>query len=246
MGSDAYAHVSALGGTQRVSCERRRHATRRRGGIKSATLNIQGEYAYGYLKAESGVHRLVRISPFDANKRRHTSFASVFVSPEIEDDVEIEIKDSDLRIDRFRSTGAGGQGVNTTDSAVRIIHKPTGLMVYCADGRSQIKNKASAMSVLRSRLLQAEQEKERAKYAAQRRSQIGTGDRSERIRTYNFPQSRCTDHRIGFTLHSLPQIMEGNLDPLIAELQRVDFEERFAALTGQPVAARRRDEEEED
>jgi peptide chain release factor 1 len=130
--------------------------------------------------------------------------------------------------------------VNTTDSAVRIIHRPTGLIVFCADDRSQLKNKARAMAVLRSRLLKLREDEERAKYAAQRRSQIGTGDRSERIRTYNFPQNRVTDHRIGLTLHSLPQVLEGDLDALIEALQRADFEEKLAELTGQPPPDRRR------
>ncbi|HLP06931.1 MAG TPA: peptide chain release factor 1 [Opitutaceae bacterium] len=215
-----------------------------RGGCREAIFLVSGSEVYKQLKFESGVHRVQRVPVTEGSGRIHTSTVTVAVLPEAEE-VDVKIDPQDLEITVQRASGPGGQGVNTTDSAVRIIHKPTGLMVYCADGRSQLKNKASAMSVLRSRLLQAEQEKERAKYAAQRRSQIGTGDRSERIRTYNFPQSRCTDHRIGFTLHSLPQIMEGNIDPLVAELQRVDFEERFAALTGQPVSPRRRADEED-
>jgi len=215
-----------------------------RGGCKEAIFLISGTDVYKQLKFESGVHRVQRVPVTEANGRIHTSTVTVAVLPEAEE-VDIRIDPQDLEITVQRASGPGGQGVNTTDSAVRIIHKPTGLLVYCADDRSQIKNKARAMAVLRSRLLQLEEEKERAKYAAQRRNQIGTGDRSERIRTYNFPQNRCTDHRIGFTLHGLPQIMEGNIGAIIAELQRVDFEERFAALTGQPVAARRRADEEE-
>ena len=135
-----------------------------------------------------------------------------------------------------RASGPGGQGVNTTDSAVRIIHKPTGMIVFCADGRSQQKNKASAMAVLRSRLLKQKEDEERAKYAAQRRSQIGTGDRSERIRTYNFPQNRVTDHRIGLSLYNLPQAMEGGIEAIIAALQKAEYEEKIAALTGQTYA----------
>ena len=157
---------------------------------------------------------------------RESVAAGVLVMPDVEAD-EVEINDDDLRIDVFRASGPGGQGVNTTDSAVRIIHKPTGLMVYCADGRSQLKNKASALSVLRSRLLQLEEEKERAKYAAQRRSQIGTGDRSERIRTYNFPQSRCTDHRIGFTTHDLQGFMAGNIQEMIDALTVAENAEKL-------------------
>lgn len=208
-------------------------------GIKNCTFVVRGELAYGYLKCERGVHRLVRISPFDSNARRHTSFASLDVIAEIEDDIEIEIADKDIRVDVYRAGGPGGQGVNTTDSAVQILHKPTGLIVSCADERSQLKNKARAMTVLRARLLQRREEEERARYAATRRSQIGSGDRSERIRTYNFPQNRVTDHRIGLTLYNLPQIMEGSLGPIIAALQRAEHEERMAALTGrafQPVS----------
>ncbi len=180
-------------------------------GIKSATLNIQGEYAYGYLKAESGVHRLVRISPFDANKRRHTSFASVFVSPEIEDDVEIEIKDSDLRIDRFRSTGAGGQGVNTTDSAIRVTHIPTHIVVTCQNERSQLKNLASAMKVLRSRLYQMKLEEKEKEFAA-----IEAGKREiawgSQIRSYVFqPYTMVKDHRTDYETGNIQAMMNGEL-----------------------------------
>ena len=163
---------------------------------------------------------------------------TVAVLPEAEE-VEVQIDPQDLDITVQRASGPGGQGVNTTDSAVRIIHRPTGLVVYCADGRSQQKNKAQAMAVLRSRLLQRKQDDEQAKYAAHRRSQIGTGDRSERIRTYNFPQNRMTDHRIGLTLHSLPALLEGNLDALFDALQRAEFEEKLAELTGGPRPVRR-------
>ncbi|MBK8479471.1 MAG: peptide chain release factor 1 [Opitutaceae bacterium] len=216
-----------------------------RGGYREAIFLISGSDVYKQLKFESGVHRVQRVPVTEASGRIHTSTVTVAVLPEAEE-VDLKIDPQDLEITVQRASGPGGQGVNTTDSAVRIIHKPTGLLVYCADGRSQMKNKASAMAVLRSRLLQLEEEKERAKYAAQRRSQIGTGDRSERIRTYSFPQNRCTDHRIGLTLYSLPQILEGAIDPLIVELQRADFEARFAALTGQPVPSRRRGGDEED
>jgi peptide chain release factor 1 len=148
----------------------------------------------------------------------------------------VRIDPQELEITVQRASGPGGQGVNTTDSAVRIIHKPTGMIVFCADGRSQQKNKASALAVLRSRLLKLKEDEERAKYAAQRRSQIGSGDRSERIRTYNFPQNRVTDHRIGLTLYNLPQVMEGGIDELIAGLHKADYEEKLAALTGQTYA----------
>jgi peptide chain release factor 1 len=163
---------------------------------------------------------------------------TVAVLPEAEE-VDIQIDPQDLDITVQRASGPGGQGVNTTDSAVRIIHRPTGLIVYCADDRSQIKNKARAMAVLRSRLLQKKEDDERAKYAANRRSQIGTGDRSERIRTYSFPQNRVTDHRIGLTLYSLPSILEGNISQLLEALQRAEFEEKLAELTGGPLPVRR-------
>jgi peptide chain release factor 1 len=209
-----------------------------RGGYREVSFLITGHDVYRQLKFESGVHRVQRVPLTEANGRIHTSTVTVAVLPEAEE-VDIHIDPQELEITVQRASGPGGQGVNTTDSAVRIIHKPTGMMVYCADGRSQQKNKASAMAVLRSRLLQLKEDQERAKYAAERRSQIGTGDRSERIRTYNFPQSRMTDHRIGLTLYSLAQVMQGVIDGVIEALQRADFEEKFAALTGQPYIPRR-------
>ena len=187
-------------------------------GIKSVTFEVSGDYAYGYLKSERGVHRLVRISPFDANARRHTSFASLDVSPIIEDDGEIEIRPEDLRIDTYRASGAGGQHVNRTDSAVRITHIPTGLVVTSQDQRSQIQNREKAMRVLKSRLYELQRERQEGEYANRRRLQVGTGDRSERIRTYNFPQGRVTDHRIGLTLYKIDEIMEGHLDEIIDAL----------------------------
>ncbi len=167
---------------------------------------------------------------------RLTRFGEALL-PEAEE-VDLHLDPQDLEITVMRASGPGGQGVNTTDSAVRILHKPTGMMVYCADGRSQQKNKASALAVLRSRLLQQKQEEEQAKYAANRRSQIGTGDRSERIRTYNFPRTGSRTHRIGLTLYSLPQVMEGALAPVIEALQRADFEARLAVLAGRPYELR--------
>ena len=202
-----------------------------RGGLKEVIFLITGTDVYKQLKFESGVHRVQRVPVTEANGRIHTSTVTVAVLPEAEE-VDVQIDPQELEINVQRASGPGGQGVNTTDSAVRIIHKPTGMIVYCADGRSQQKNKASAMAVLRSRLLKLREDEERAKYAAVRRSQIGSGDRSERIRTHNFPQNRLTDHRIGLTLYSLPQVMEGNLDPIITALQRADYEEKLAALTG--------------
>jgi len=204
-----------------------------RGGFKDASFLVTGQNVYRQLKFESGVHRVQRVPVTEASGRIHTSTVTVAVLPEAEE-VDVQIDPQDLEITVQRASGPGGQGVNTTDSAVRIIHKPTGMIVFCADGRSQQKNKASAMAVLRSRLLQLREDEERAKYAAQRRSQIGTGDRSERIRTYNFPQNRVTDHRIGLTLYNLPHVMEGSIDEIITALQQADFGEKLAALTGQP------------
>jgi peptide chain release factor 1 len=202
-----------------------------RGGFKEVIFLITGTDVYKQLKFESGVHRVQRVPVTEANGRIHTSTVTVAVLPEAEE-VDIEVDPQELEITVQRASGPGGQGVNTTDSAVRIIHKPTGMIVFCADGRSQQKNKASALAVLRSRLLKLREEEERAKYAGMRRSQIGSGDRSERIRTYNFPQNRVTDHRIGLTLYSLPQVMEGQLGTVIAALQKADYEEKLAALTG--------------
>jgi peptide chain release factor 1 len=202
-----------------------------RGGYKEVIFLVTGTDVYKQFKFESGVHRVQRVPVTEANGRIHTSTVTVAVLPEAEE-VDVQIDPQDLEITVTRASGPGGQGVNTTDSAVQILHKPTGLLVTCADERSQIKNKARAMTVLRSRLLKRREEEEKAKYAAARRSQIGSGDRSERIRTYNFPQNRLTDHRIGLTLYSLPQVMEGHIEPIITALQKADYEEKLAALTG--------------
>lgn len=202
-----------------------------RGGFKEVIFLITGSDVYKQMKFESGVHRVQRVPVTEANGRIHTSTVTVAVLPEAEE-VDVQIDPQDLEITVSRASGPGGQGVNTTDSAVQILHRPTGLIVSCADERSQLKNKAKAMTVLRSRLLKRREEEEHAKYAATRRSQIGSGDRSERIRTYNFPQNRLTDHRIGLTLYSLPQVMEGNIDGIITALQKTDYEEKLAALTG--------------
>jgi len=189
------------------------------GGFKEVSFLITGEEVYKALRWESGVHRVQRVPATEASGRIHTSTATVAVLPEAEE-VDVQIDPSDLDISVARASGPGGQGVNTTDSAVQILHKPTGLIVKCADERSQLKNKAKALKVLRARLLERKQEEEEAKYAAQRRGQIGTGDRSERIRTYNFPQSRLTDHRIGYTSHNLAGILEGELEELSQTLVR--------------------------
>ena len=186
-------------------------------GVKEVSAIVEGRGAYSRLKYEAGVHRVQRVPETEASGRIHTSAVTVAVLPEAED-VEIEIDESDLRIDRFCSSGPGGQGVNTTYSAVRITHLPTNTVVSCQDERSQIKNKAKAMRVLKSRLLEVERSKAEAELTDKRREMVGTGDRSEKIRTYNFPQSRVTDHRVGLTLHKLTTILEGDLDPLIEPL----------------------------
>lgn len=216
-----------------------------RGGFKEVIFLISGSDVYKQLKFESGVHRVQRVPVTEANGRIHTSTVTVAVLPEAEE-VDVQIDPQDLEITVTRASGPGGQGVNTTDSAVQICHKPTGLIVTCADERSQLKNKAKAMTVLRSRLLKKREEEEHAKYAATRRSQIGSGDRSERIRTYNFPQNRLTDHRIGLTLYSLPQVMEGNIEAIITALQKADYEEKLAALTGHDFTPVRAATEERD
>ena len=189
-------------------------------GIRSATVLIKGDYAYGYLKSEVGVHRLVRISPFDSNQRRHTSFASVFVYPEIEDDIEVDIKDADLRIDTYRSSGSGGQHVNVTDSAVRITHIPTGIVVTCQNERSQHKNKATAMKVLRARLYEKaleEKDAETDKLNAEKKD-IAWGSQ---IRSYVFqPYRLVKDHRTGLEIGNLQSVMDGNINPLIESYLR--------------------------
>ena len=196
------------------------------GGLKEVIFKVSGESVFRKLRYESGVHRVQRVPATEAQGRIHTSTATVAVLPEAED-VDIELKPEDLRIEVSRAGGPGGQGVNTTDSAVQVLHIPTGTIVRCQDGRSQIKNKERALSILRARLLERKQQEEAEKYSAQRRGQIGTGGREEKIRTYNFPQNRVTDHRIGLTLYNLDRVMDGELDEMIMALQGADMAARL-------------------
>ena len=196
------------------------------GGVKEVIFNLSGRGVYGRMKYESGVHRVQRVPETEASGRIHTSAATVAVLPEAED-VDVDVQEKDLRIDVYRSSGPGGQGVNTTDSAVRITHLPTGVVVTCQDERSQIKNKAKALKILRSRLLDAKIQEQEEALRTTRRSQVSTGDRSAKIRTYNFPQGRVTDHRINFTLHRLNGILEGDLDELVDALISAASEERM-------------------
>jgi peptide chain release factor 1 len=199
------------------------------GGFKEIIFQINGTDVFKRLKYESGVHRVQRVPATEAQGRIHTSTATVAVLPEAEE-VDVEIKPDEIEVTVCRASGKGGQGVNTTDSAVQIQHKPSGLTVRIADERSQIKNRAKAMTVLRSRLLDRKIAEENAKYAAHRKDQIGTGDRSEKIRTYNFPQNRVTDHRVELTLYNLANVIEGEIDPLIEPLMAHDLEEKLSAL----------------
>lgn len=201
------------------------------GGFKEVIFMVTGKGAYSKLKFESGAHRVQRIPVTESGGRIHTSTSTVAVMPEVED-VEVEILDKDIRVDTFCSSGAGGQSVNTTKSAVRVLHVPTGIMATCQDGKSQNENKAKALAVLRARISDVRRQEEEAKYAGERKSKVGTGDRSERIRTYNFPQSRVTDHRIGLTLHKLDSVMNGDLSEVISSLtiaEQADLMEREMA-----------------
>jgi peptide chain release factor 1 len=200
------------------------------GGFKEVIFAVHGKGAWSRLKFERGVHRVQRIPVTESAGRIHTSTVTVAVLPEAEE-VDIRVEDKDIKVDVYRASGPGGQGVNTTDSAVRITHLPSGLVVTCQDERSQIKNRAKALRVLRARLLERAQEEQRSQIAADRKSQVGTGERSERIRTYNFPQGRVTDHRIGVTLYRLPDFLEGDLDELIAALAESERAAQLESVT---------------
>jgi peptide chain release factor 1 len=216
------------------------HSESELGGLREVVASIEGKNAYSRLRYESGVHRVQRVPRTEASGRIHTSTATVAVLPEAEE-VEVEIQEKDLRIDRFCSTGPGGQSVNTTYSAIRITHIPTGLVVQCQDEKSQHKNKAKALKVLRSRLLEIAQREQHESIAKDRRTQIGTGDRSEKIRTYNFPQNRVSDHRINLTLHQIETILDGDLDPMIEPLathfQAEKLKAELAVAGGAPVSS---------
>jgi peptide chain release factor 1 len=199
------------------------------GGCKEIIFQVNGENVYRTLRFESGVHRVQRVPATEAQGRIHTSTATVAVLPEAQE-VDIVIKPEDIRIEVCRAGGPGGQGVNTTDSAVQVMHIPTGMIVRCQDGRSQLKNREKALAVLRSRLLQKKQSEEAAKYAAARKAQVGSGDRNEKIRTYNYPQNRVTDHRINYTLYNLPGFMDGELDELLQALLQADIQQRLNEL----------------
>jgi peptide chain release factor 1 len=215
---DLFRMYSRYAETRRWSIEVMDLSEGERGSIKEVIFTVRGKNAYGDLRHESGVHRVQRVPATETQGRIHTSAATVAVLPEAED-IDIEIKDNDVRVDVYRSSGPGGQSVNTTDSAVRLTHIPTGLVVTCQDEKSQLKNKVKAMKVLRSRLLDAKIAEQEAERARERKTQVGTGDRSAKIRTYNYPQSRVTDHRIGFTSHNLPAVMNGDLEELLDALK---------------------------
>ena len=222
--ADLYRMYGRYAETRKWKVEMMEASETEAGGFKEIIFSVSGKSVYGNLRYESGVHRVQRVPVTESQGRIHTSAVTVAVLPEAED-TDVEVRDQDVKVDVYRSSGPGGQSVNTTDSAVRLTHLPTGLVVTCQDEKSQIKNKAKAFRVLRSRLYELEESKRQAERAASRKSQVGSGDRSERIRTYNFPQSRMTDHRINLTLYKLDQIMQGELDELIDALKVSALEE---------------------
>lgn len=225
--ADLYRMYMRFAETEGLSIEGMESSPGTLGGYREVIFKVSGEGVFRKLRYESGVHRVQRVPATEAQGRIHTSTATVAVLPEAEE-VDFELKAEDLRIEVCRSGGPGGQGVNTTDSAVQVLHIPTGTIVRCQDGRSQQKNKEKALTVLRSRLLEKKQREEAEKYAAHRKSQVGSGDRSEKIRTYNYPQNRVTDHRIELTLYSLDRFMEGDIKEMIGALQTADLQDRLA------------------
>lgn len=237
--ADLFRMYNRFAETRGLKTEEMESSPSELGGLKEVIFRVSGEAVFRQLRYESGVHRVQRVPATEAQGRIHTSTATVAVLPEAEE-VDFELKPDELRIEVCRAGGPGGQGVNTTDSAVQVLHIPTGTIVRCQDGRSQQKNKDKALRILRSRLLEAKQREEAEKYAAHRKSQIGSGGREEKIRTYNFPQNRVTDHRIGLTLYNLDRFIEGDVGEMIEALQKSDMEERLqeanlagAAETGQ-------------
>src|SRR5436190_14124034 len=226
--ADLYRMYIRFAETHGFKIESLESSTGELGGMKEVIFKVSGDQVFRTLRYESGVHRVQRVPATEAQGRIHTSTATVAVLPEAEE-VDFQLNPNDLRIEVCRAGGPGGQGVNTTDSAVQVMHIPTGTIVRCQDGRSQQKNKEKALNVLRSRLLETKQREEAEKYAAHRRSQIGSGAREEKIRTYNFPQNRITDHRIGLTLYNLDRVMEGDLKEMIQSLQMADLQERLKA-----------------
>jgi len=226
--ADLYRMYSRYAETVGLKIEGMESSAGTLGGYKEVIFKVSGEGVFRKLRFESGVHRVQRVPATEAQGRIHTSTATVAVLPEAEE-VDLELKADELRIEVCRAGGPGGQGVNTTDSAVQILHIPTGTIVRCQDGRSQQKNKEKAMTVLRSRLLERKQREEEEKYAAHRKSQVGSGDRSEKIRTYNFPQNRVTDHRIELTLYNLDRFLEGDITEMIGALASADLQDRLAA-----------------
>ncbi|MBE0476183.1 MAG: peptide chain release factor 1 [Coriobacteriia bacterium] len=226
---DLYRMYTRYAESQRWKAEEMDASPSETGGFKEVIFMVKGGGAYSKLKFESGVHRVQRVPVTESQGRIHTSTATVAVLPEAED-VEVTVDPGDLRIDVYRSSGPGGQSVNTTDSAVRITHLPTGLVVACQNQKSQLQNREQALRILKARLYEMELERRQAEVGAERRSQIGTGERSEKIRTYNFPQDRITDHRIGLTVHNLPAVMMGEIAPLIEALASADRAERLKAI----------------